>query len=101
MFLNYLLTYSIRVSIFIVFASVLLGILYAPKFTPVLSDNALNVFAWSGMLDTDYMAVFEQETGIKVNLSFYESNEELLVKLRSTGGKGYDLILPSDYAITL
>ena len=44
---------------------------------------------------------FEKETGIKVNLSFYASNEELQVKMKATGGEGYDLIMPSDYAVSI
>ena len=101
MFLPYLFKYSIRIVLFLLCASAIMGILYLPAYTPVITEKSLNVFAWSGMLDAEYMSVFEQETGIKVNLSYFESNEELLVKLRSTGGKGYDLILPSDYAVAL
>ncbi len=34
-------------------------------------------------------------------MNYYTSNEELIVKLKSTGGKGYDLIAPSDYAVKI
>src|ERR1700722_18720735 len=36
---------------------------------------------------------------MKVHLSYYSSHEELLVKFKATQGKGYDMIIPSDYAV--
>ena len=50
-------------------------------------------------MDPGVIADFEKETGIKVNLNYYSSNEELIVKLKATKGEGYDLIIPSDYAV--
>lgn len=63
--------------------------------------KSINVCAWSGMFDLQWVARFEKETGIKVNISYYESNEELLVKLQATSSHGYDLIVPSDYAVRI
>ena len=37
--------------------------------------------------------------GISVNISYFDNNDELLVKMRATKGDGYDLIVPCDYAI--
>lgn len=74
--------------------------LYLPKINFFsYKDNTLNVFAWSDILDPDVVTKFEQETGIKVKFNYYSSNEELLVKLKATKGEGYDLIIPSDYAL--
>lgn len=82
--------------------ALIFGILYWPKL-PVLSyeENAINVFAWGDILDPSVISAFEKETGIKVNLNYYSSNEELIVKLKATKGEGYDLIIPSDYAVNL
>ena len=41
---------------------------------------------------------FTKETGIKVNVENYASNEEMLAKLLA-GGSKYDLIQPSEYTI--
>jgi spermidine/putrescine transport system substrate-binding protein len=49
------------------------------------------------MIDPVILARFEKETGIKVYLNYFESNEELFVKLKATQGSGYDLIIPTDY----
>ena len=62
--------------------------------------RSINVCAWLGMFDLKYIEAFEQQTGIKVNISYYESNEELLLKLGSYR-HGYDLIVPSDYTVYL
>lgn len=61
--------------------------------------KSINVFCWSGMFDIKYIAEFEKRSGIKVKFSYFESNDELLVKLRATKGYGYDLIIPGDYAV--
>jgi spermidine/putrescine transport system substrate-binding protein len=63
--------------------------------------NSINIFAWGDILDPAVIAQFEKETKIKVNLNFYSSNEELLVKLKATHGTGYDIIIPSDYAVAI
>ena len=74
----------------------LLLFLYGSSFVGA-SRKSLTVFAWPGMFDDAVIARFEKETGITVHVSYYESNEELMLKLGS--GKGCDLIVPSDYAV--
>ena len=89
-----------RVS-FVCFWVLLIAIaLYFPswKIFPI-EEKSLNIFAWGDILDPKILAQFEEETGINIHLSYYSSNEELLVKMKATGGDGYDLIIPSDYAV--
>jgi spermidine/putrescine transport system substrate-binding protein len=82
--------------------SVILGILYLPKFSPISTDSkTINIFSWGDILDPAIIANFEKETGIKVRMSYYASNEELIVKMKATRGDGYDLIIPSDYAVNI
>ena len=59
----------------------------------------LSVCTWGDVFDHEVIAQFEQETGIKIKLSYYTSNEELLVMLKKTQGLSFDLIVPSDYAL--
>lgn len=61
--------------------------------------QSLNIFTWPMLLDVDYLKKFEQETGIKLHVSYFENNEELYSKLRTTQGAGYDLVIPSDYIV--
>lgn len=76
--------------------------LYWPKLKFIAYEtNSITVFAWGDIIDPQVVADFEKETGIKVRMNYYSSNEELLVKLKATKGLGYDLIIPSDYAVEL
>ncbi|MGH8046522.1 MAG: polyamine ABC transporter substrate-binding protein [Chthoniobacterales bacterium] len=58
----------------------------------------LNLFCWSEYVPQSVIDRFTKQTGIKVNVENYASNEEMLQKLLSGGGK-YDLIQPSEYVI--
>ena len=62
-------------------------------------EKVLNIFTWADYFPADILEEFTQETGIKVNYSTFESNEEMLMKLES-GGE-YDLVLASDYIIDI
>jgi spermidine/putrescine transport system substrate-binding protein len=62
---------------------------------------SLNVFTWADYIPQELADNFEKETGIHVTFHYYASNEELLVKMRSTKGRGYDLLIPSDYAVKI
>lgn len=58
----------------------------------------VNIAAWSNYLEPALLQVFEKKTGIKVNVSNYSSNEELVAKLQA-GATGYDVAMPSDYMV--
>ncbi len=62
---------------------------------PLASSGEVNVFAWGDYIQDNMKKAFEKETGIKINLSTYGSNEEAQNKLRAAGGRGFDLIFPS------
>jgi len=66
----------------------------AASAAPAAEEKALNIFIWSDYLAEDTIANFEKETGIKVALSNYGSNEELEAKL-APGHSGYDIVVPS------
>jgi spermidine/putrescine transport system substrate-binding protein len=65
------------------------------------TEKSINIFTWPLLLDVAYLEKFERETGIKINVSYFETNEELFSKLRATKGAGYDLVIPSDYIVEL
>ena len=58
----------------------------------------LNVLNWGEYIDEELIALFEQETGVKVNYNELISNEDMLAKLRSADSD-IDLCFPSDYII--
>jgi spermidine/putrescine transport system substrate-binding protein/spermidine/putrescine transport system permease protein len=62
------------------------------------SDKNLNIFCWSEYIPQEVVDAFAKETGIKVSMETYASNEEMLAKLFAGGG-AYDIIQPSEYVI--
>lgn len=76
--------------------------LYGPQYMQTWRTNkTITILAWPTAIDAEFLNDFEQETGIKVHINYYENNEEMLVKLQTTSNAGYDLIMPSDYAVSL
>ncbi len=63
------------------------------------NDNSVNVFIWGGEIPDAVIQKFTHETGIKVNLSTYETNEAMYAKLRATPQAHYDVIQPSGYYV--
>lgn len=61
--------------------------------TAVLADE-LNIYNWGEYINPAVLQKFEEETKIKVNLSTYSSNEEMLAKIQG-GATGYDIVFPS------
>jgi Spermidine/putrescine-binding periplasmic protein len=61
---------------------------------PAAAEGVLNVYNWGEYINPDVLKKFETDTGIKVNLDTYASNEELLAKIQA-GGTQYDIIFPS------
>jgi putrescine transport system substrate-binding protein len=61
---------------------------------PAAEEKALNLYIWNDYLAPDTVSNFEQETGIRVSVSNYGSNEELDGKL-APGSSGYDIVVPS------
>ncbi len=57
-------------------------------------EKVLNLYIWNDYLAEDTIENFEKETGIKVSVSNYGSNEELDSKL-APGSSGYDIVVPS------
>lgn len=62
-------------------------------------SGELNLFVWTEYLPDSVVEKFEKETGIKVNVSTYSSNEDMLAKVKSEKAGAYDVLLPSDYMV--
>jgi len=63
------------------------------------SKITINVFNWGEYMDETLLTQFEKETGIRVNYKTYDTNETLLAKMEA-GGSSFDVVFPSDYAIS-
>ena len=62
-------------------------------------EKTLRLLTWADYVPADIQAQFEKETGYKVELTL-SNNEEMISKLRATGGAGFDLAQPSQDRIT-
>ena len=62
-------------------------------------DKKLRLITWADYVPADVVAQFKKETGIDVEITL-SNNEEMISKLRATGGAGFDLAQPSQDRIT-
>ena len=64
---------------------------------PARAGGHLYIFTWTDYTSPELIAKFERETGVKVSIDTYDSNETLLAKLKS-GSTGYDIVvITSDF----
>lgn len=59
----------------------------------------LNLFIWTEYVPDSVIEKFKEETGIKVNVTTFSSNEDMLAKVKSEAPGAYDVIQPSDYMV--
>ena len=64
------------------------------------AEGELFLYNWVDYTPTDLITKFEEETGVKVTVDTYDSNETLLAKLKS-GATGYDVVIPSQNFVTI
>lgn len=57
------------------------------------------LYNWSEYMSEDVLNKFEEEYGIKVVETTFESNDEMLAKLMAGGGSEYDIAVPSNFYI--
>lgn len=58
------------------------------------ADGTLQLFNWGDYTNPELISKFEAETGIKVTITDYDSNDTALAKIEA-GGHGFDLVVPS------
>jgi spermidine/putrescine transport system substrate-binding protein len=56
--------------------------------------DKLRILTWADYVPADLIAAFKKETGTDVEVTL-SNNEEIISKLRATGGAGFDLAQPS------
>jgi spermidine/putrescine transport system substrate-binding protein len=62
--------------------------------TAATAQEKLRIITWSDYVPAEVVAQFKKETGIDVEVTL-SNNEEMISKLRATGGAGFDLAQPS------
>jgi putrescine transport system substrate-binding protein len=56
--------------------------------------GVLNLFIWSDYMAPDTVASFEKQTGVKVRVSYFDTNETLESRML-TGSSGFDVVVPT------
>lgn len=64
-------------------------------------SGELNLYTWDGMFPQEVLRGFEEETGVRINYSNFDYNEDMLAKLGETEGGDYDLVIGDDYIIEM
>lgn len=64
-----------------------------------LEGRELNLFTWAGMFPQEVLDGFEEETGVKINYSNFDYDEDMLAKLAEAEGGEYDFIIADDYIL--
>ncbi len=58
-------------------------------------EGALNIVAWEGYAQDDWVKPFEADTGCQVNKKYAGSSDEMVALMRQGGGGEYDLVSAS------
>ncbi len=59
-----------------------------------MAAGELQLYNWGNYTSPELLAKFEKDTGIKVTVTDYDSNDAALAKVEA-GGSGFDLVVPS------
>jgi spermidine/putrescine transport system substrate-binding protein len=64
------------------------------------SRPVLSVYTWADYIKPELLKRFERETGCRVVIDTFESNEAMYAKLKA-GATGYDILTPTSYMVSL
>lgn len=65
------------------------------------TSGEVNFYTWSDYFPEELITKFKEDTGITLNVDYFDSNESLEAKLRASDGAGYDVVVPSDYMVEI
>ncbi len=63
-------------------------------------SSTLHFYNWADYIDETILDMFQEEYGVQVIVDVFDNNEDMIAKVR-TGGSGYDIVGPSDYAVDI
>ena len=64
------------------------------------AEGSLHIYAWADSISPELVTKFETETGMKVTMDSFSSNEDALTKLQA-GSSGYDIVTPSQHFVKI
>lgn len=78
-----------------------LALAFALLSTPAFAAEELKVYHWFEYIPPELVSKFEAETGIKVTIDTYDSNEAMLANLKAGRLGQYDVAVPGDYMVKI
>lgn len=65
------------------------------------TSGEVNFYTWSDYFPEELIDKFKKDTGVTLNIDYYDTNETLESKLRASDGAGWDVVVPSDYMVQI
>lgn len=65
-------------------------------FAAASAEGMVTVYNWEEYISPDAIKLFEEETGITVNMTYFTTNEDMMVQVRNSPSS-FDVVIPSDY----
>jgi spermidine/putrescine transport system substrate-binding protein len=69
--------------------------------SPAFAEGELKVYHWFEYMPQELVDKFSKETGIKVTIDTYDSNEAMLASLKAGKLGQYDVAVPGDYMVKI
>ena len=63
-----------------------------------VADEVVNIYNWEDYICEDTLDIFYEETGIRVNMMNFTTNEDMMVQVRNSPAS-FDVVFPSDYCV--
>ncbi len=94
---HYAKCFFVKSKALVVWMVIAILLLFCP---PIFAnDKILNIYNWSNYMPQELIRIFQQESGIHINYSEFDSSETLYAKLKTNPDIGFDIIVPSSYYI--
>src|SRR6266404_5586011 len=82
-------------SMWIVLVAAAIGLSFPAAGVTKASSGTLNMIAWEGYTQAQWVKPFEKQSGCKVNAKYAGSSDEMVTLMRSGGGGQYDMVSAS------
>lgn len=93
--------FPLRVIIVMGWLSLIGGLLFIPRLVTLFFSQqpTINVIAFAQLITPEACMRFKERTGINVHITYVDSDDEILTKLKVAAPHTYDMIIAFDYMI--
>lgn len=100
---RFISSFSLKILITAFYLGVMAFFLYSPLIWEYFGsgDNTINVCAFTETFCPEALELFEKETGVKVRMTYVETDEQIYAKFKINQGQGYDVVNISDFMVEI